>query len=342
MKQRLYWLDNLKSFCILAVIASHVNSFVFGNGACFMNKAIDTFFMGTFFMVSGYLGYKSLFGEVLGRKLLELKTYSLLLPLMIVGSLYVLCGEIYANGAVTQNPTWAMITNGDQKGYWFLLTLFVFKLMALLTGVMTNAWGRMRCWSTAPLAQLLVFILLGGVICFVSRRLTGNTLWEMCFTDHLLYYMLFYAAGAFLHRLNLLPRLQKWEVLMAAMFALGIVLFTAYQVTDFGHPLLLITTYRMCIVVPMFVYFSKWMNRPMQRFTTLGVHSLELYVFHYFLIIDCTGYTATWIEGIKEMPLLFQLMLNGIVTAVIATVTLHIAQVANHNAAVKKFVLGKF
>lgn len=48
------------------------------------------------------------------------------------------------------------------------------------------------------------------------------------------------------------------------------------------------------------------------------------------------------IEGIKEMPFLFQLMLNAFVTAAIATVTLQIAQVANHNAAVKKYLLGKF
>lgn len=161
-QSRIYYLDNLKAFCILAVIASHVNTFVFGNGACFMNKAIDTFFMGTFFMVSGYLGYKALFGEVPGKRLLELKTYSLLFPLLIVGSLCVLCGDICSNGAVTQNPTWAMITNGDQKGYWFLLTLFVFKVMALLTGIMTNVWGRMRSWSAAPLIPLAVFVLLGG------------------------------------------------------------------------------------------------------------------------------------------------------------------------------------
>lgn len=154
--------------------------------------------------------------------------------------------------------------------------------------------------------------------------------------------MLFFAVGALLHRGNLLLRLQNRDALMALMFALGIVLFTTYQVADLGHPLLFITTYRICIVVPMFVYFSKWLDRPINRFTTFGVHSLELYVFHYFLIIGCSGYNASWIEGVKELPFLFQLMLNGVVTAVIATVTLQIAKVANHNAAVKKFVLGKF
>lgn len=139
MINRIYFLDNLKAFCIIAVIMSHVNTFVFDNGSCFMNKAIDTFFMGTFFLVSGYLGYKGFFGDVSCRKLLEQKTYGLLLPFLIVGSLCVLFRDISANGEVTQNPAWAMISNGDQKGYWFLLTLFVFKLMALFTGIMTSA-----------------------------------------------------------------------------------------------------------------------------------------------------------------------------------------------------------
>lgn len=162
LKSRIYYLDNLKAFCIIAVIMSHVNTFVFGNGECFMNKAIDTFFMGTFFMVSGYLGYKVLYGEVTGRKLLELKTYSLLLPFLIVGSICVLCMDICSNGEVTQNPIWTMISNGDQQGYWFLLTLFVFKLMALLTGLLMNAWNRRCRWSIAPLLPLMVFVLVGG------------------------------------------------------------------------------------------------------------------------------------------------------------------------------------
>lgn len=162
MKSRIYFLDNLKSFCILAVIASHVNSFIFHNGACFMNKAIDTFFMGTFFMVSGYLGYKVFADENSIRKFFQLKTYNLLFPLFIVGSLYVLCQDMYANGEVTQNPIWTMISNGDQMGYWFLLTLFAFKMMAIVTGGLTNIEVLISHKVIYHSAQLTVFLLCGG------------------------------------------------------------------------------------------------------------------------------------------------------------------------------------
>lgn len=220
MKPRLFYLDNLKAFAILAVIASHVNSFVFSNGGCFMNKVIDTFFMGTFFLVSGYVGYRAFAEKVSLRKFLEVKTYNLLIPLFVVGTFYVLCHDLAANGSMTVNPLLRMITNGDQMGYWFLLTLFVFRMMALVT--------------------------------------------------------------------------------------------------------------------------AKFMDKPIRRFTTLGIHSLEVYVLHYFVIIGCSDYSAIWIEGIKKMPFLFQLMLCVGVTAVIATVTMLIARVVNHNAVIKKFVLGKF
>lgn len=154
--------------------------------------------------------------------------------------------------------------------------------------------------------------------------------------------MLFYAVGALIHQVCLLPRMQNQDALMAIIFALGVVLFTVYLVADLGHPLLLITSYRMCIVVSLFVYFSKWLDRPIQRFTTLGVYSLELYVFNYFLIIGCSEYHNSLIDEIKEMPVLFQFMLNAMTAAVITTLTLQIAKVANNNTVVKKYVLGKF
>lgn len=154
--------------------------------------------------------------------------------------------------------------------------------------------------------------------------------------------MLFYYGGALLRRFQLLPRLQRGDALMEASFATGITLCVAYHVAGLAHPLMLITLYHMCIVLPIFVYFSKFMDRPIGRFTTFGIHSLEVYVLHYFMIIGCSDYSAIWIEGIKEMPFLFQLMLCVGVTAVIATVTMLIARVVNHNAVIKKFVLGKF
>lgn len=178
----------------------------------------------------------------------------------------------------------------------------------------------MRC------SDARIYCCWGGIICIAKMVSSGNEMWYKCFSDHLLYYMMFYYGGALLRKLHLLQRLQRSDALMAASFATGITLCVVYHVASLAHPLMLITLYRMFIVVPIFVYFSKFIDKPIQHFTTLGIHSLELYVLHYFVIIGCSDYSAIWIEGIKKMPFLFQLMLCVGVTAVIATVTMLIAR----------------
>lgn len=170
---------------------------------------------------------------------------------------------------------------------------------------------------------------------------SGNELWYNCFSDHLLYYMLFYYGGALLRRLQLLPRLQRSDVLMAALFATGITLCVAYHVASLSHPLMLITLYRMCIVVPIFVYFSKFIDKPIRHFTTLGIHSLELYVLHYFVIIGCSDYSAPWISEISRLPFFFQLSINLITTCALAAFTLQLARVVDHNSTLRKVALGK-
>lgn len=125
-----------------------------------MNKAIDTFFMGIFFMVSGYLGHRAFAEKVSLRKFFEVKTYNLLIPLFVVGTVYVLCHDLATNGRMTVNPLLKMITNGDQMGYWFLLTLFVFRIMALVTGAITNGEVLKRHQVIHCAVQLPVY--LGG------------------------------------------------------------------------------------------------------------------------------------------------------------------------------------
>ena len=166
-------------------------------------------------------------------------------------------------------------------------------------------------------------------------------MWYKCFSDHLLYYMMFYYGGALLRKLHLLQRLQRSDALMAASFATGITLCVAYHVAGLSHPLMLVTLYRMCIVLPIFVYFSKFMDRPIGRFTTFGIHSLEVYVLHYFMIIGCSDYSTPWIREISCLPFFFQLSINLIITCALAAFTLLLARVVDNNSTLRKVLLGK-
>ena len=153
--------------------------------------------------------------------------------------------------------------------------------------------------------------------------------------------MLCYYGGALLRRFQLLSRLQRSDALTAALFATGIILCVAYHVASLAHPLMLITLYRMCIVVPIFVYFSKFMDKPIRRFTTLGIHSLELYVLHYFVIIGCSDYASPWISEVIRLPFFFQLSINLIITCALAASTLLLARLVDNNSTLRKVLLGK-
>ncbi|MBG6062536.1 fucose 4-O-acetylase-like acetyltransferase [Flavobacterium sp. CG_9.1] len=162
MKQRLYWIDNIKAFCIIAVVISHVNSFVLHNSASFINQVIDTFFMGGFFMVSGYLASKNFSDQVSWKSFVQFKTYDLLIPLVIVGTLYALITDLGEHGGITSNPFVHMITNGDQLGYWFLLTLFIFKIMSMLTGLLAKSLRLQYHKIIHKALYILIYIVLGG------------------------------------------------------------------------------------------------------------------------------------------------------------------------------------
>lgn len=89
------------------------------------------------------------------------------------------------------------------------------------------------------------------------------------------------------------------------------------------------------------VYFTKFMDKPIRCFTTLGIHSLELYVLHYFVIIGCSCYSSPWISEVSRLPFFFQLSITLITTCALAAITLTLARVVDNNSTLRKVLLGK-
>lgn len=342
MKQRLYWLDNIKAFCIIAVVISHVNSFVFHNGASFINQVIDPFFMGGFFMVSGYLASKHFADQVSWKSLLKFNTYNLLIPLVIVGTLYALITDLAKHGGITSNPFVRMISNGDQLGYWFLLTIFIFKMMSMLTGLLAKSFRLQYHKIIQMSVYMLIYIVMGGGICLVIKYLfDSNPHYAMCLSGHIQMYMLMYLAGIILHNEKLFMFLQERDWVTTFMFAAGCVLCVCYDLMGLEHPLIIMTTYRMLIVVSMFVYFSKHLNKYYRCYTICGEQSLEIYVFHFFIIIGCSSYNSAWLEEITKLPIIFQLCISISIAICIILPTLGISNIVNNNKALRFILLGK-
>ena len=150
-----------------------------------------------------------------------------------------------------------------------------------------------------------------------------------------------YLAGIILHNEKLFMFLQERDWATTFMFAAGCVLCVCYHLMGLEHPLIIITTYRMLIVVSMFVYFSKHLNQYYRYYTICGEQSLEIYVFHFFIIIGCSSYNSAWLEEITKLPIIFQLSISMSIAICIILPTLGISNIVNKNKALRFILLGK-
>lgn len=150
-----------------------------------------------------------------------------------------------------------------------------------------------------------------------------------------------YLAGIILHNNNLFMFLQERDWTTTLMFASGCVLCVCYHLMDLGHPLIIMTTYRILIVIAMFVYFSKHLNQYCRYFTICGEQSLEIYVFHFFIIIGCSAYNTAYLEEIAKLPFIFQLWISISITVFIVLSTLALSNIVNKNKALRFILLGK-
>lgn len=343
MKQRFYFLDNLKGFCIIAVVMSHVNSFLLHLSDSFINQAFDTFFLSGFFLVSGYLGANSFSEKISWKIFIQYKTYSLLIPFFCVGTVFAIISDLSYTGIITRNPVLLLINDNNQIGYWFLLTLFVLRLISLLTGNILKNIGIYRCNKYIQICVSIVicFIIVAVWICLIKKISITTEEWKICQVSNILYYIPFYIFGYVLKVASFDKKLSS-DSLQFVLFTAGIILCYCYWAMGLGHPLLLKTAYKLMIVVPIFLYFEKHLNYDSKLLTTCGTKSLEIYVLHFFFFIGCGTYSMGWFDEITETPFIIQLFICTIGAVIIISPTLLIAKILKRNSITKFLLTGKY
>ena len=122
MKQRLEWLDALRGFTMLMVVANHVYSVSFDANSkysMFMSLCL-LFRMPLFFFISGFLAYKATFSWNAGETwaLVQKKLRVQLVPTLVFMTAFVaLCRKHFWQAMET---AWTVPT---KDGYWFTIVL---------------------------------------------------------------------------------------------------------------------------------------------------------------------------------------------------------------------------
>jgi fucose 4-O-acetylase-like acetyltransferase len=175
MKQRVYWIDNLKAFTIFTVVLGHLLScpaFKSDVGQWAYDNIIIPFHMPVFAVLSGwFFSAKEDFLHFLKKK-----TVGILLPYIVWGFIWFFCCPIVmqiaeGNSLHLSSIVWQMklLLHGGYclYGWWFLRALFFCMMMAFLSVKICR--GKML-WAGMGSCVLLYLIMWTGIVPNMSMK----------------------------------------------------------------------------------------------------------------------------------------------------------------------------
>lgn len=323
MKKYLPWIDNAKGIGIFSVLLSHTGLAIFHQPENIINHFIPWFYMPLFFMAAGYVAYKPISQIVSLRSLFVAKNFCLLIPFFVFGIIYTVLLDYSKNGILTENPLTSLLTSGRNNGYWFLLFLFVFRYITLL--------GR--------------FFLQKKVI----KRISGLfflfiVFFCLFYFQHTYIYYVFYLIGMYFRKNSkIFGYLQLNDTIIGCVFLFVVAVAFAREMYDlplgFAASLFMMLLFTPCV----FISISKTESGGVIRFFNyVGHRSLEIYVIHYFFLmqLNVTGYFD--FIHLNDLPFVLQLFLFFTCAFLILLPTLLCEKIINSNRFLQKILLGKF
>ena len=272
-KTRIFCIDALKAFAILAVITGHLPSYCYYGWSIEPNPSslaafVGLFHMPLFMLLSGLVTNVQRFSLV--------KKTKLLIPFFVFGLLFT-----YTMGS--GNAIYFM-TNEAKGGYWFLWVLLLY---FLLLHVIRKS--HLPFIGGAVVVQVLLMVL----HFYFRRTEVGTTL----STDHLWALWPFFSLGVFLKN----KEWQHWHVnkLIPVFAILSIISLITLNKTGGGNELLL-KLYKDLVGFPLclfFLFLFVWLEQQYKGKTSrvknmlkwtgtlIGTNTLQIYVIHYFLIM---------------------------------------------------------
>lgn len=272
-KTRIFCIDALKAFAILAVITGHLPSYCYYGWNIEPNPSSLADFVGLFHMPLFML----LSGLVTNVQQFSLaKKMKLLIPFFVFGLLFT-----YTMGG--GNAVYFM-TNEAKAGYWFLWVLPLYFVLLYVIRKLHLPFID---------GAVIVQVLLMALHFYFRRTEVGTTL----STDHLWALWPFFSLGVFLKN----KEWQHWQVnkLIPVFAILSLASLITLNRIEGGNEMLL-KLYTALVGFPLCLFFLSlfvWLEQQfkgktsrvksmLKRIGTLiGTNTLQIYVIHFFLIM---------------------------------------------------------
>lgn len=295
MKQRLEWLDALRGFTMLMVVANHVFDFSFcinPKYSMFMSVCL-LFRMPLFFFISGFLAYKATFlwnAAATGR-LVQKKLRVQLVPTLVF---------MTAFEAIMRKPFWSSLEAawlGPTKGgYWFTIVLLQMLLAYYAICLIANKVTQNRRMMSFILFAVWAVAFFGYATLYMPKwfHWQKDIFWQATSLTEFVRYFHCFLLGNLCHR--------HWGRLCRLLDTPGlpvILLFMAFiGAADYlnWHNLRLhwanlprtAAMYSLVLLcVAFFRHYEIWFtqDKPVGRVLQyIGVRTLDVYLLHYFFL----------------------------------------------------------
>lgn len=270
-KERLHYIDAIKSILIMLVILGHAIQFTLPNYQHeFLFRFIYSFHMPLFFLVSGFLTFKEKYDDLLIKKrgiqlLIPFITWAFILPLLETSKF-----DIERTLRILLYP---------DNGLWFLYNLFVYCMIFNLS----------ERWSSKKFKQ--EYLLVGFIILLFIVMELLHTLLNV---SQICWYSPFFAMGYYVRKYS--NYLLKHENLICIFWG-GIYLMTMpfwmmredplfYQWINLGNIFSYLYRYLVEITGALFFFIigKKSLNHPPFVIKDIGTKTLGIYAFQFIVL----------------------------------------------------------
>ncbi len=304
-KPRLEWLDALRGFTMIMVVAYHVcqNTFLLDPKMSSSMPFLVLFRMPLFFFVSGFLAYKA-------TLVWDLQTLgSLLLKKMRVQIIPTLVFFLFSLAVLYKGPYWDVLieklVSPTKGGYWFTIALL---WMFVIYYIFSYFESKLKWNSWIPITLLFVVSMIVYETCFLpqhfwwafGRKGLHNDTWlHMTSLIQVMQYMPFFIYGNIVHRYwGQAQRVMdsRWFfpliVLIVVFCTLDVLKWHTMRMQWTNLPMTLAKFILLTIVFMYFrhyqLYFTKmtWIGRSFQY---IGRRTLDIYLIHFLFLPNLPG-----------------------------------------------------
>ena len=299
-KVRLEWLDALRGFTMILVVANHVGAeaFEIPRGVSTSLQFLVLFRMPLFFFVSGFLAYKAsqvwnlaTFGQLVGKKLRVQ-----IIPTVVF---FLLSAMILTKDMWATIPNWLHIPT--KGGFWFTLVLLY---MFLIYYVFAYIESKLKVKSWIPITLLFIVSLVCYETCYLPKYFSWAFGWRGHPNDFMndtsliqvFQYFPFFIYGNIVHR--------YWEQAQKVMdsnwfypIIVVVVIFAAmdtlkWHTLRMAWAIIPLTLARFILLTMVVMYFRNY-QQYFTKFSVIGAslqyigrRTLDIYLIHYLFLPD--------------------------------------------------------